>query len=83
MEQNNKLTAVDWMFNELKKYPLYEVGVTTPVSIWSEAKKIERKLMIDFYLWMKQNDTYEYAEKYFHYTNDEMVEEFLKQNNNQ
>lgn len=44
-----------------------------------EAKVLERKQMIAFHLWMKENDTAENAEKFFHYSDEDMLNEFLKQ----
>ena len=32
--------------------------------------------MIDFYTWMKRNDS---AEEYFHYTDVDMLEQYLKE----
>ena len=46
-----------------------------------EAKQIERKQIIDFHNWMMKNDTPENAERYFHYTDNDMLNEYLNQNN--
>lgn len=36
------------------------------------------KFAIDFHRWMKKNDTQENADKYFHFTDKDMLEEFKK-----
>ena len=37
-----------------------------------------KKHMIGFYKWMRENDTEEKAEEYFHYTDEDMAEEYIK-----
>jgi hypothetical protein len=37
---------------------------------------MEKEQMIEFYKWMKENDTEENAEKYFHYSDKDMLNEF-------
>lgn len=39
-------------------------------------KEEQKKQMIDFYTWMKRNDS---AEEYFHYTDVDMLEQYLKE----
>ena len=39
------------------------------------------KEAIEFYHWMMKNDTHENADKYFHWSDDDMYNEFLKQKN--
>lgn len=36
------------------------------------------KFAIEFHRWMAKNDTQENAEKYFHYTHKDMLNEFKK-----
>ena len=43
-----------------------------------QAKLMERELMIGFHKWMKENDTAENAEQYFHYSDEDMLNEYLK-----
>ena len=38
---------------------------------------LQRKELINFHKWMLKNDTAENAEKYFHYTDEDMVNEYL------
>ena len=47
-------------------------------TVIEEAKKMYSKQdMIGFHKWMKENDTPENAEQYFHYTDEDMLEEYL------
>ena len=39
--------------------------------------EVEKKQMIDFYNWMRRNDS---AEEYFHYSDEDMLTEYLNQN---
>lgn len=45
-------------------------------SDWQREKLEEQ--MIGFHKWMIENDTAENAEKYFHYTDKDMLDEYLK-----
>lgn len=42
-------------------------------------RNISDKFAIAFHKWMKINDTQENADKYFHYTDDDMITEFKKE----
>jgi len=46
------------------------------MTIKREAKEMEKEQMLNFYMWMRMNEK---AEEYFHYTDDDMFEEYLKQ----
>jgi hypothetical protein len=46
---------------------------------YEEAKEMEKKQMLNFYMWMRMNEK---AEEYFHYTDEDMFEEYLKQEKN-
>ena len=37
-----------------------------------------KRIAIEFHKWMKQNDTAENAEQFFHYTDEDMFNEFIK-----
>ena len=37
-----------------------------------------KKHMIGFHKWMRENDIEEKAEEYFHYTDEDMAEEYIK-----
>ena len=52
-----------------------------PRMLESKAEELlekEKQQMIGFYEWMSQNDTISNEEKYFHYTNEDMLNEYLK-----
>jgi len=81
-----KQTAVDWAFNQLDKQ-VYKVDYETRrisisisfedmMTIKREAKEMEKEQMLNFYMWMRMNEK---AEEYLDYTDDDMFEEYLKQ----
>ena len=43
----------------------------------NECLEKEKEQMIDFYNWMRRNDS---SEEYFHYSDEDMVTEYLNQN---
>jgi hypothetical protein len=43
------------------------------------AEKIADDYAIEFYRWMRVNDTQENADKYFHYTDKDMLNAFKEQ----
>lgn len=57
--------------------------------IWEDFTYIEKrkqeerdKFAIDFHRWMRVNDTKENAEKYFHYTDKDMLNAFKEEKEN-
>lgn len=42
-----------------------------------EAKEMEKEIIINFHKWMIENDTIENAEKYFGYSDEDMLNEYL------
>jgi hypothetical protein len=69
-------TAVDWLVNR--------VYMVIPDSernflegLRKEGLEKEKEQMLDFYMWMRMNDS---AEAYFHYSDDDMFAEYLNQN---
>ena len=67
-------TAIDWLISRF-----YDVRLLTPwqKEIIKYAKEREKAQMIDFYNWMRRNDS---AEEYFHYSDEDMLNAFLNQN---
>jgi hypothetical protein len=73
-----EVTAVQWLIHQLitenevslkgENYKLFEI-----------AKEMEREQMIKFYKWMLENNTEQNAEKYFHFTDSDMLNEYYKQ----
>lgn len=44
-------------------------------------EKIADEFAIDFYNWMRKNDTQENSDKYFHYTDKDMLNAFKEEMN--
>jgi len=64
-------TAVEWLINYCERE-----NWSLPYDIEEIAKAMEKKQIIDAYTWMKLNDTQENSEKYFGYTNEDMLNEY-------
>jgi hypothetical protein len=47
----------------------------------NECLEKEKEQIINFHNWMLKNDNAENADKYFHYSHDDMFNEYLKTNN--
>lgn len=56
-----------------KKFDLIDWLVI--MKVYSTEKK-EKDQMLNFYMWMRMNEK---AEKYFHYSDEDMLNEYLKQ----
>jgi hypothetical protein len=48
-------------------------------SILEKAREIEEQNMIMFHKWMKDNDTPENAERFFHFTDEDMLNQYHKE----
>jgi hypothetical protein len=72
-------TAVDWLEDNLIGNPFSEKDFAHNVNIFKQAKEMEKEQMLNFYMWMRMNEK---AEEYFHYTDEDMFEEYLKQEKN-
>jgi hypothetical protein len=73
-----EVTAVQWLIHQL----ITENEVTLKgenYKLFELAKEIEREQMIKFYKWMLENNTEQNAEKYFHFTDSDMLNEYYKQ----
>lgn len=66
-----KQTAVEWLYERF----LF-AGYATPAEWKEKAKEMEKEQMLNFYMWMRMNER---AEEYFHYTDEDMFAEYLKQ----
>jgi hypothetical protein len=74
-----QITAVNWLINKL----ITENEVTLKgenYKLFELAKAMEKEQMIKFYKWMLENNTEQNAEKYFHFTDSDMLNEYYKQN---
>jgi hypothetical protein len=75
-------TAVEWLENELDNIlylDLFHSEWKKVTKAIEQAKAMEKEQMIMFYRWMKEVDTYENAERFFHYTDEDMLNEYLKE----
>jgi hypothetical protein len=73
-----QITAVNWLIDKL----ITENEVTLKgenYKLFELAKEMEREQMIKFYKWMLENNTEQNAEKYFHFTDSDMLNEYYKQ----
>ena len=73
-----EVTAVQWLIHKL----ITENEVTLKgenYKLFELAKEMEREQMIKFYKWMLENNTEQNAEKYFHFTDSDMLNEYYKQ----
>ena len=68
-------TAMQQLITELKhveEWPMIS-GITKRAE---ELLEKEKEQMLNFYMWMRMNER---AEEYFHYTDEDMFAEYLKQ----
>jgi hypothetical protein len=73
-----EVTAVQWLIHQL----ITENEVTLKgenYKLFELAKEMEKEQMIKFYKWMLENNTEQNAEKYFHFTDSDMLNEYYKQ----
>jgi hypothetical protein len=71
-----EVTAVNWLLDTLGYNENMGGGVQ---EIIEQAKEMEREQMIKFHKWMLETDTEQNADKYFHFTNSDMLNEYYKQ----
>ena len=74
--KSEQTSAVEWLFQQLWNEPKDKL---TWHSILEKAKEIEKNRMIEFHKWMIENDTAQNAEKYFHYTDSDMLHEYYNE----
>ena len=70
-----KQTAVEWLYKEMIKKSVNDPSHNV-LYILQQAKEMEKEQMLNFYMWMRMNER---AEEYFHYTDEDMFAEYLKQ----
>jgi len=66
-------TAMQILIGALKRvedYPMMPFAISTANDLLEK----EKEQMIDFYNWMRRNDS---AEEYFHYSDEDMLTEYL------
>ena len=67
------------LIDELESIKDYKYKELT-IKLVKEKLEEEKEQIIDFHKWMLKNDTAENADKYFHYSDDDMFNEYLKIN---
>ena len=72
-----KQTAVEWLLIQIHKH-CNSYGLSFE-KILEQAKAMEKEQMIDFHKWMIENDTAQNAEKYFHFTDSDMLHEYYNE----
>lgn len=71
-----KQTAVQWFATRVTYLKISPKEMHDFLDWYEEAKEMEKEQMLNFYMWMRMNER---AEEYFHYTDEDMFEEYLKQ----
>jgi hypothetical protein len=77
-------TSIDWLLDQMThSKELYDdQGYSNP-KVWEEllaqAKAKHKEEIIDFHKWMVKNDTRKLAEKYFHFTDSDMLNEYYNE----
>ena len=77
-------TAVEWLVEQIKDYDftdpktneylIFKIPIYSFIEKIEQAKEKEKEQMIDFYNWMRRNDS---SEEYFHYSDEDMLTEYL------
>ena len=75
-------TAVEWLKGMLEwNYgdpQMLEITWENLDDLLERAKQMEKEQMLGFHKWMKENDTADNAEKYFHDSDEDMLNEYFK-----
>ena len=64
------------LIDEIKLIESYPMNPLV-LRIATDLLEKEKEQMIDFYNWMRRNDS---AEEYFHYSDEDMLTDYLNQN---
>jgi hypothetical protein len=77
-EIKNKIIPSSKENGELSEYQYsHNVAYGTVLTIIEYLLEKEKEQMIDFYNWMRRNDS---SEEYFHYSDEDMLTDYLNQN---
>ena len=68
-------TAVEWLVDQICTTDMYNIIFKKEIE---QAKQMEKEQMLGFHKWMKENDTADNAKKYFHYSDEDMLNEYFK-----
>lgn len=72
-----KETAVEWLMYQMEQMQ-YFIG-NDLYNAYKKALEIEKQQKIDFHKWMRENDTPENAEKFFNFSDEDMLN-YYKEN---
>ena len=72
-----KQTAVEWFQDQIIKI-VNGTCELSEIQIFNQAKEMEKEQIIKFHKWMIENDTPENAERFFHFSDTDMLNEYLK-----
>lgn len=70
-------TVLQELISELKSIESYDPIVQGIIKRAESKLEKEKEQMINFYTWMRMNDS---SEAYFHYSDEDMLNEYLNQN---
>lgn len=73
-----KQTAVEWFQDQIIKI-VNGTCELSEIQIFEQAKEMEKEQMIGFYKWMLEMNRPEHAERYFHFSDTDMLEFYLKE----
>ena len=71
-----KQTAAEWLLQLWLTNERFERVIL--IEQFEQAKEMEKEQMIGFHKWMLENDTPENAERFFHFSDTDMLNEYLK-----
>ncbi len=71
-------TAMQELIDELKRVKSM-TNMNFVIRIANDLLEKEKEQIISFHKWMLDNDTEENAEQYFHYTDEDMLDEYYNQ----
>jgi hypothetical protein len=69
-------TAVQWFATRVTYLKISPKEMHDFLDWYEEAMQMEKEQMLNFYMWMRMNER---AEEYFHYSDEDMFAEYLKQ----
>lgn len=72
-----KQTAVEWFQDQIIKI-VNGTCELSEIQIFEQALEIEKEQMVRFYKWMLEMNRPEHADRYFHFSDTDMLYEYLK-----
>ena len=72
-----KQTAVEWLIIQMHIH--WGNEDVSFEKLLEQAKEMEKQQMMEFHKWMIENDTVQNAEKHFHFTDSDMLDEYYNE----